>query len=432
MPYSWHFLRFNLKIIDMLTFFIVIICGMLFINFKKMFVIYMAFSVWLACFFSNSQNLLNTMSLCSLAIFVVRGRNMIPNHIWKRYPLLIFSILYFSSLLLSNYFTGNVHNSAFINKILVQITNVFILWCIFETYPHRYIALFFKASIIFAILLCTYAIYEIISRTNPLVVTFADLGLYNSSWYSTEIRFGLKRAQSFLMMHTSLGGVCIALFSMLFVALKFRKLNNLKVKVLLLLLFFVAFATGSRSAILAIAISLCLYFSEINTKQLGGLVIVAGIFLIFQSYFDTIISSFQDTEAVQGSNSDMREGQFDIAFASLLNHFWLGNGLTYTFSDSFFTKELFGAESLWLPIIIEQGVWGCITVAIFFIQCFVYCLKQNKKYLCFFVLAMLVLFSMTSVPQFNFTYVFIYLYVMVNMDKLTVDKTINNGPAKKI
>lgn len=402
----------------MLTIFIFFISALLFIDYKKYFVVIMALSVWLSCFFSSTENLFATFSMCALFLFLFKGKKILRNVQISQYPLKIFSILYFSSLFLSNFFTGNVHNSAFLNRTLIQIIDVFIFWCIIESNPKKYMNVFVKTSFYFAVILCLYAVYETITRTNPIVTTFASCGLYNSSWYSEEIRFGFKRAQSFLMMHTSLGGICIALFALFLSKNKLLQKTSIYESVFVAILFFVALVTGSRSVILSIFITLGISLSKVGSKQIIGFLVLIVVFFVFQNYFDSIISSFQDTKAVTGSNSDMREGQFEIALASLVDHVWLGNGLTYTFSESFFTKELFGAESLWLPIIIEQGVWGVVSVGAFFVQCFYYCFKVKKLYLNFFVLAMLVLYSMTSVPQFNFSFTFIYLYMISCMDKV--------------
>lgn len=402
----------------MLTIFIFFISALLFVDYKKYFVVIMALSVWLSCFFSSTENLFATFSMCALFLFFLKRKTILKNVQVSQYPLKIFSLLYFSSLFLSNFFTGNVHNSAFVNRTLIQIIDVFIFWSIIESDYKKYLNLFMKASFYFAVILCLYAAYETITRTNPLVTTFASCGLYNSSWYSEEIRFGFKRAQSFLMMHTSLGGICIALFALFLSKNKFVRTTSIYESVFIVILFFIALITGSRSVILSIFITLGISLSKVGSKQIMGFLALIVVFFLFQNYFDTIISSFQDTKAVSGSNSDMREGQFEIALASLVDHVWLGNGLTYTFSESFFTKELFGAESLWLPIIIEQGVLGVVAVGAFFVQCFYYCIKIRKLYLCFFVLAMLVLYSMTSVPQFNFSFTFIYLYIISCMDKI--------------
>lgn len=402
----------------MLTIFIFFISALLFIDYKKYFVVIMALSVWLSCFFSSTENLFATFSMCALFLFLFKGKKILRSVQISQYPLKTFSILYFSSLFLSNFFTGNVHNSAFLNRTLIQIIDVFIFWCIIESNPKKYMNVFVKTSFYFAVMLCLYAVYETITRTNPIVTTFASCGLYNSSWYSEEIRFGFKRAQSFLMMHTSLGGICIALFALFLSKNKLLQKTSIYESVFVAILFFVALVTGSRSVILSIFITLGISLSKVGSKQIIGFLVLIVVFFVFQNYFDSIISSFQDTKAVTGSNSDMREGQFEIALASLVDHVWLGNGLTYTFSESFFTKELFGAESLWLPIIIEQGVWGVVSVGAFFVQCFFYCFKVKKLYLNFFVLAMLVLYSMTSVPQFNFSFTFIYLYMISCMDKV--------------
>lgn len=394
---------------------------LLLVDFKKFFIVFMAFAVWTSCFFSPAAAVFPAVSRIALLLFLIKYKNLTQGVKTTRFPMILSFFLLFASLTFTNFLTGNPHYNDYISRVSVQLLNIFMLWCLFEHEPQRSIRIFVVSSMFFAILLCGYGFFEAITRSNPFVSLMDSIGAYTDPFLITEVRFGVKRTQSLLLMHTTLAGICISLFAM-FVAYSDRLVKSSKLKVLIAVLVIMTFFTGSRSGILSIVITMMMMMKNMNARKILGISALLLLFVVFQSYFDTIFQSFSNTQSVGGSNSDMREVQFEIALGGLVNHFWLGNGLGYTFSDAFYTPELLGAESLWIPIAVDQGVFGCIATLMFFIQSLVYCIKQGKYSCCFYVLAMFVLFSMTSVPQYNFTYSFIYLYVMTHIDEVFVSK----------
>lgn len=396
---------------------------LLLVDFKKSFIVFMAFAVWTSCFFSPAAAVFPAVSRIALLLFLIKYKNLTQGVKITRFPMILSFFLLFASLTFTNFLTGNPHYNDYISRVSVQLLNIFMLWCLFEHEPQRSIRIFVVSSMFFAILLCGYGFFEAITRSNPFVSLMDSIGAYTDPFLITEVRFGVKRTQSLLLMHTTLAGICISLFAM-FVAYSDRLVKSSKLKVLIAALVIMTFFTGSRSGILSIVITMMMMMKNMNARKILGISALLLLFVVFQSYFDTIFQSFSNTQSVGGSNSDMREVQFEIALGGLVNHFWLGNGLGYTFSDAFYTVDLLGAESLWIPIAVDQGVFGCIATLMFFIQSLVYCIKQGKFSCCFYVLAMFALFSMTSVPQYNFTYSFIYLYVMTHIDEAFANKKI--------
>lgn len=394
---------------------------LLLVDFKKYFVVFMAFAVWTSCFFSPVASVFPAVSRIAFLLFLIKYKNLTHGVKITRFPMKLSFIMLLVSLSCTNFLTGNPHYNDYISRINVQLLNVFMLWCFFVNEPQRNIRIFITSSMVLAILLCGYGFFEAITRSNPFVSLMDSIGAYTNPFLITEVRFGVKRTQSLLLMHTTLAGICISLFAM-FMAYSGRMINSSRLKVLIVALVIMTFFTGSRSGILSIVITMIMMIKNLNPRKILGISVLLILFAVFQSYFDTIFQSFSNTQSVGGSNTDMRETQFEIALSGLVNHFWLGNGLGYTFSDDFYTDELLGAESLWIPIAVDQGVLGCIATLVFFIQSLVYCIKQCKYSCCFYVLAMFVLFSMTSVPQYNFTYSFIYLYVMTHIDEAFVSK----------
>ena len=128
--------------------------------------------------------------------------------------------------------------------------------------------------------------------------------------------------------------------------------------------------------------------------------------------------SFSDTEHVEGSNTDMRETQFDLAIMFLLQSPILGHGLSYCANNVMGTyQEMYGAESLWFPVMIDTGMLGVIGHIMFFIGCSVFCMRGKNKKPIFFVLALLLLNTMSSIPGFVITWMFPFLLLLVEMNR---------------
>ena len=67
---------------------------------------------------------------------------------------------------------------------------------------------------------------------------------------------------------------------------------------------------------------------------------------------------------------------------------------------------MYGAESLWFPVMIDTGMLGVIGHIMFFIGCSVFCMRGKNKKPIFFVLALLLLNTMSSIPGFVITWMF--------------------------
>ena len=252
---------------------------------------------------------------------------------------------------------------------------------------------------------------------------------YLNDFLITEVRFGIKRSQSIFSMHTTNGAISLVLFCLL-LYLK-RQTNffngNKLINVLIVLLLITVFLTGARSAMIGCVIC-CLMFYEKKLLQFKYvlLLLVAGCILIgsLHEYIQEVLDSIFDTEKVSGSNTDMRSIQFEIAYLFLAQSFWFGHGLSYTWLYvKIFYDELLGAESLWIPVMIDQGFVGIMAYAFFFICCILYSIKKKVFSISFFVLGFLVYNSMSSLPGFQITYILIYIIVMIELKQLYPIKT---------
>lgn len=408
--------------------FVILLIPLIF-NFKRFFMIYLALDVWVSCFFSPTYSVYNNLYYVIVPLFLWNYRKDFHKIKFKKFPLAIPFILLFISFTLSNFKTGNVHYAWYFSRVIDEILIVLMFWIAMEVSPQKSIKTFYKASLFFALFITVYSLFETATRSNPLVTAFSNMGLYNEPNIITEVRYGLKRSQSVFLMHTTFGTLCGALFAMYFSAYSNIILKSKRnLAILLSLLAFCTFATGTRSCIIDFGIILLSQFSSFNkTTVTLAAVILLGV-LFGGDYLDKIIDSIFNTEAVGGSNSDMRDVQFAISSYYMLQNFWLGHGLQYTFTDVLpQNPELLGAESLWFPTMIDLGMMGIIAYASFFIAMIIYALKYGRKMYIFFAIAELVIYSMTSVPQFSVTHTFFYLYVMCKFAESKSSKEIANN-----
>ena len=135
-------------------------------------------------------------------------------------------------------------------------------------------------------------------------------------------------------------------------------------------------------------------------------------------FLDKIIVSFTDTQSVSGSNSDMREMQFNLALYFMGVSPILGNGLAYTFEyvQAFFPDEILGAESVWFPLMIDQGLLGVVSYLIYLLFPLLYALKKKMYVVVFCILAFAVEKSLSSLPGINISYFMIYVIVFVKFN----------------
>ena len=393
--------------------FVILLIPLIF-NFKRFFMIYLVLDVWISCFFSPQFSVYNNLHFAIVPLFLWYYRKDFHKVKFKKFPLAIPFILLFVSFTLSNFKTGNVHYAWYFSRIIDEILIVLMFWVAMEVSPQKSIKTFYKASLFFALGITVYSLFETATRSNPLVTDFSNMGLYNEPSIITEVRFGLKRSQSVFLMHTTFGTLCGVLFAMFFSAYSNIILKSKRnLAILLLLLAFCTFATGTRSCIVGFGLILLSQFSNFNKTTVAMATVILLVLIFGGDYLDKIIDSIFNTEAVQGSNSDMRDTQFAISAYYMMQNFWLGHGLQYTFTDVLpQNPQLMGAESLWFPTMIDLGMMGIIAYASFFIAMIIYALRHGRKMYVFFAIAELVVFSMTSVPQFAVTHTFFYLYMM--------------------
>lgn len=266
-----------------------------------------------------------------------------------------------------------------------------------------------------------YTLVETIISSNHYMFIVNSLELYSQDIIVEDIRFGMKRAQAIFGMHTTLGGFSTMMAGLLLwvrlnCPLYVKKLGKKKLSIAIGLMIIAVFLTGTRSTIAGLAVVLMSFFSFKHVKMKYVFIAIVSVvigFMALDAYLDKIILSFTDTESVGGSNTDMRSIQFELAALFMMQSPFLGNGISYTFeyvADKY--KEMCGAESLWIPIMIDFGMLGVTAIIVFIIQVGYYIKKYCEIRLLFFLLGILVFNSLSSIPAFSFTQLF-YLFVII-------------------
>lgn len=392
----------------------------LFVNYKKTFIVLMVLYTWLSQFKVPGIpiSLFAVLSSFAFLLYIVKfGFN---RFIVGNLGLLGVSIfLICGSLILSNHFAVYKHYPSLIVNIIVLL-NLFILYAILRSAQQKYVTYFVRVCYIYGGFISLYTLFEAITNTNPYIEFVNNYDLYSQDFIITETRFGIKRCQSIFSMHCTLGAVALVLGCLLLYAKQFFKelLPYKYLSLIIFLLFLAVFFTGARSAILGFIICLVMFLNKkyIRVRYIIPLIFICVVGTFFLSdYFSSIYESVVDTEKVGGSNTDMREGQLAIAEYFMNQSFWVGNGLSYTFEfvQANFKDELLGAESLWFPIMIDQGAIGIIVYVFYIVSCCFYVVKMKNYRLLFFVLGVLVFNSMSSIPNFNFIYSMMYILVMI-------------------
>lgn len=157
----------------------------------------------------------------------------------------------------------------------------------------------------------------------------------------------------------------------------------------------------------------------IQPKYIPIICIVAFIAsFAFFDYVSSIYDAIVDTEKVGGSNTEMRDTQLELAQYFMQQSYWVGNGLSYSFEYvANYFEAMAGAESLWFPLMIDQGMIGIITYIIYIFSCARFIIKSKQTPILFFLIGMLVFNTMSSIPEYYFIYLIMYIQIMISERK---------------
>ena len=395
---------------------ILLLTGFLVLNFQRGVLLIFILRPFLSlCDDVGKMPVLGALNLLMIMMYVVTNRNFLSNI--KGYPFLIGSILVAISIFLCNAFADEQHTP---NTIL-QVIDVIILFILYEvtrTIDDDKAKWAVKVVLIFAIIVIANGLIETFTEKNILLDVLMNSGLYDSETKTIMgERYGFKRAQSIFGMHTSLAGYAIPPLAFLLYLMRKTRLRMpaITLPVIIGLGVMVLFS-GARSGIIGMAIALLCVFDKSLAK--GKYIFLALIIIIFVSpfvadYFEQIIASIQDTQKVGGSNTDMRQTQLDISLYYMARSPWVGNGIAYTWRVSTqFSEDLFGAESMWFPVMIDRGIVGILTLAVLCCNILFYVWWRDVRKFIFLVIGFFVFNTMSSIPDVTWTYMATFIFLL--------------------
>lgn len=383
-------------------------------------------SVWLTMW---RTPLTGSIYVIPAILAIVLGLIKYGYKIVNNYPFRYLIIFPFISIIVTNIFTG--FDLYPILELIVEYIFPIILFNVLKDY----LALqkFMKILTVFLILVLLYATYEEITVSNPLI----DWCVRNRKDFyfvsnKIEMRFGFKRAQSFLLYCSGLGALCNYSFFILAYLRSFKSklVDNRKYTILLFALPIFSFLTGTRSVFIPFMI-ICLAFINVDYVKRHFLKIAAILLIsyftitpIFKSIYYSIIQS-DEVEDVRGSSGNMREVQFEISKRYMNRSPIVGNGTHYTAKVKEEDSQIFGAESIWFPLMIEQGLLGCVCLGIVFVGMVIYLLKNRYYKLLFYMLSFIVgktISAMSGIGEGFYFVIFVFLLRCQEFGALTNNK----------
>jgi len=342
----------------------------------------------------------------------------------RHYPFHICTIVMLIAFFFSNYFGYEKRWLLSITKILTIYVYPTILWVCLKRKRFR---IFERSMLVFGLTLISYAFYEVITVSNP-ILEFLDKRneLMNTVMITYDYRFGVKRLQSFLPLFDAFG-YTVGSFAlvMLYLKLYLKKtlMQNAAIPILAGVMILASFMTGSRAVMAGVFLGLLMFY-KIVLKYYKIAIVLLPVFMLFlfsSSFFVDIVRSFSDTESVAGSNSDMRMEQLAIS----LYYFYLspifGNGPTFTFTVARQVDEgLLGAESVWFVYLIEYGVVGCLSLLVTFIYPVIYMKRKKMIQFAFLVLMFVANKSLSSMPGISEGYFLIYIVFLIRVEQFRI------------
>lgn len=354
-----------------------------------------------------------------------------PHAMLRRYPLSAACCVMVVSLFLSTVFSsaGFVTSvTRFIYVVMRDFMFPCMLW--FTIRDQRDLRFVLRGFLSVFLFLAVYGVYEKFTWHNPIydyVVGLTEGSSTSLDWAMNDKRLGMGKVRSAIMHPIGLGVILSGLINIFAVfSLKYRgvlRRNLLSLAVIWFLGVCVVFFTNTRSPLIFLfIISIPLF--DFRRKSSYYFLIMITVVLGFgygylAPYFDNISSLFAlnvTTADVGGSNFEMRLNQLLSAVHIIDGHYLLGLGVkSMNAFDLYGTAHgLLGAESVWIKLLVEQGVFGVISY-ILFIGLIILSARRNR-YVQFFVGGWLVLTTVTSIPGINLSFLLTLVVLLLKAD----------------
>lgn len=189
-------------------------------NFATVFPFILVTYTFLGSFVVGSISPYSFLSVIVAFIFFTRYNRFFAYY--RTFPFKSTVFLFALSMICTNFFVSARyrHTPTLVFNICQSVGYTYILWYLLQNNAQKTIHALVKTALVFGCLVSIYALFETITRSNPLLNSLVLSGCYIESPLITDIRFGLKRAQAIFSMHTTLGGVMLFNYALLLIAYK--------------------------------------------------------------------------------------------------------------------------------------------------------------------------------------------------------------------
>ena len=336
--------------------------------------------------------------------------------------------LIISSLITYFTFGGISGFTSSFQKIIIQYVFIFLFFVICKTkndilyFCNRLISLF--------VIIFIYGLFEYVTKTNPILdiinsnmpMEFAQDKLYLSDL--EHLRDGRSRCQS-LFSISILYGIMSVLFGFFLIhlrSLRIIRISSIKFYLLIFLSLFGCYACNSKTALVALPVFIIPLLLK-NKFLLFIDILICIVILLLPDIFLTLLGNIIDLRAfdandssVEGSSLYLRLVQLETSIDLWLRAPLFGNGLK---SAAMFADKgygIFGAESVWFRLMIEQGILGLISYVLLIISFIKASLKTlyMKKALLFYTLGFFLICSITDI---NYTMYFMCFIILYKLDE---------------
>ena len=293
---------------------------------------------------------------------------------------------------------------------------VMFYWAIRNTKDFK---LFFSTLVVYVLLLNVNALlewsgYNVVG--NILLDTMRD-GTY---WAQDVVARGIfVRLHSFVPHSIGFGVENMVFFAFFLMMYLYGRQICSGNKIIFLMLWTLLgiYLSGSRSPLLGgvvMLIPLALNERFFNHKNIGFAIAFSLVVAVFAGgYLSTMFESLSSdsmTDMGGASSFDMRLIQLEYSVYYWMQNFWFGNGHTFDiFQDGVEQNVIFGAESVWFPLMMRQGLIGMICYAFVYIDAFIKSKEASHKSICFYLmLGWLIIDSATNLPGINILFPFLF------------------------
>lgn len=378
---------------------------------------------------------INLYDALSLLIFIRYLSLRVKHRHISSYPLLWGCLAIVFSMVCTNLFAPEgAHWPTTTILIISNLVFPYILWQLLirnrEMHLH---GIFINTALRLLLLVSIYGFFELLTNSNPIIQYIVEHKDYFANYIglSNRYRFGVRRLQSFFALNGALG--MTANFGIILVAY----LNKIKWgnKTFLMILFFflvlMSLFTGTRSVYVGLFFSLIYYLMSKKVSMYNiiiMIIIVGGVFILFNQYFHNIINSFTDTQSEAGSSTEMREQQFALSYYFMSEAGLFGNGISFmsSYVRENYEEIIQGAESVWMPLMVDYGYVGVICYALCVILPMIYLFKNKNWAGLFFLFSFITTKTLTSAPGIGNYYFLTYLVFYITIQ----NKNIPYAPRK--